>query len=166
MQELKVPNLNLSHGSIEELPFTNDFFDCIFCYSVIYHTDFRKSLKEMHRTLKKGGMLYVNTNDLGWYIYNLLSDSTGYNNFSPKQYALDTIQNSISFYSQNIREEGKSLIMPQKYTLEYLERLGFDIIGAGPDGHINTENIPHVKSFYNESYEGLTNVYEILCKKK
>jgi len=166
MNHLKISNTNLIHGSIEKMPYEDGFFDAVFSYSVIYQTDFKKSLREIHRILKKGGELYFNTNDLGWYIYNLLEAGDGYHNFSSKQYALDSIESSLLYYSQNNYQPGSSIIMQEKYVTSYLNEIGFEIKSIGPDGSINPANVDKITSFYKKDYYGLTNVYEVLCVKK
>lgn len=49
-------------GDMLNLPFDDDFFDCIIAFNVIYHTDtegFLKSLNEIKRVLKKDGELFL-----------------------------------------------------------------------------------------------------------
>ncbi|MFA4887853.1 MAG: methyltransferase domain-containing protein [Candidatus Nanoarchaeia archaeon] len=50
-------------GSITQLPFKDEQFDIVLASDVIYHqwVDDKGALKEIHRVLKKGGYLIVNT---------------------------------------------------------------------------------------------------------
>jgi ubiquinone/menaquinone biosynthesis C-methylase UbiE len=51
-------------GVAENLPFTDNSFDFVYCFTVIEHVqDVEKSIQEMIRVTKKGGMLYFNTPD-------------------------------------------------------------------------------------------------------
>lgn len=48
---------NIILGDAEKTPFGNNFFDIITILDVLEHTDDDKSIKEIHRILKKGGIL-------------------------------------------------------------------------------------------------------------
>ena len=65
-------NLSFVQGSLEHLPFKNETFDAIFSYSVIYHTNYKRSILEMKRVLKNNGKLYINFNCLGWFFYMIV----------------------------------------------------------------------------------------------
>lgn len=60
------------HGSLEQMPFPDDHFDTIFCNGVIFLTDYRKTLDEFCRVLRKGGNLYLTYNSLEWWKHLLL----------------------------------------------------------------------------------------------
>lgn len=64
-------NISLKQGSIEELPFSSNSFDAVFCYGVFMFTDMPRTLAEFNRVLKPGGKLYVNANSYGWYVHLL-----------------------------------------------------------------------------------------------
>lgn len=54
----------LSSAKAEALPFGDNEFDLVFCYTVLEHVqDVDKSLQEMHRVLKPGGIMYIETPD-------------------------------------------------------------------------------------------------------
>jgi len=57
------------HGTIEDMPYLNNFFDWIVCYGVIFCTNVEKSLKEFNRVLKPNGKAYICLNGDGWYEY-------------------------------------------------------------------------------------------------
>lgn len=57
------------HGSIESLPYDDEYFDFILCYGVLFCTSFRRSLQEFSRVLSRGGRAYVCINGDGWYEY-------------------------------------------------------------------------------------------------
>ena len=47
-------------GSVTEIPFKDNSFDCIFSVDVLQHVpDLKKALSEFHRVLKKGGKLII-----------------------------------------------------------------------------------------------------------
>jgi SAM-dependent methyltransferase len=57
-----VPDFRLVAGSILELPFADSSFDAVFYHHVIEHVDDPvRSLRELARTLRPGGLIYVGT---------------------------------------------------------------------------------------------------------
>lgn len=53
---------NVRVGEGEELPFPDNFFDIIYCYTVLEHvSDVKKTLQEMVRVLKPNGIAYIQT---------------------------------------------------------------------------------------------------------
>ena len=46
-------------GSVEHLPYENDKFDAVYCVNTLFYTDLKKSLLELMRILKKGGIAFV-----------------------------------------------------------------------------------------------------------
>jgi ubiquinone/menaquinone biosynthesis C-methylase UbiE len=68
----------------EKLPFKSGSFDAMICKHALYHFDLEKAVPEMHRVLKKGGMLVVTINSLAGGSYRhfevykkMISDSLG-----------------------------------------------------------------------------------------
>lgn len=64
--------LDILKGDIRELPFENEFISYVYSFNSIFHmtkSDIAKSVDEMKRVLKPGGLLYVNflsTEDCGY----------------------------------------------------------------------------------------------------
>ena len=55
--------LNITKGDMRELPFDDESFSFAFSYNTIFHlskVDIKKSMIEINRILKKGGLVYVN----------------------------------------------------------------------------------------------------------
>lgn len=61
--------IHTKHGSIENLPYPDGWFDAVFCNGVIFLTDYQKSLKEFHRVLRRGGMVYLSFNGMAWWTH-------------------------------------------------------------------------------------------------
>lgn len=61
-----LPNATLKVGGAETtFPFKDNYFDVVICNDVIEHLEHpKKALENMHRVLKKGGVLYINTPNL------------------------------------------------------------------------------------------------------
>lgn len=167
IQKEYYPNskINFEIGNLEKTKFENNSFSLIFCYSSIYFTDFEKSLKELYRILKPNGKLYINTNDIGWYIYNLKNDHNSNSEFSSQQMALNTFRDSMIYYSQNIKVPGSQTIMPVEVTINLMKEIGFKHIIWDGDGMINLTNKKNVKQFFHKYYYNEVGVYEVLCQK-
>ncbi len=55
--------LNIREGDMRKIPFEDNSFGCVFSYNTIFHMnkkDIEKSVNEMLRVLKSGGLLYIN----------------------------------------------------------------------------------------------------------
>lgn len=65
-------NLNIKKGDMRELPFEDESISYVYSYNSIFHitkSDIEKSINEIKRVLKPGGLMCVNflTVDDGWY---------------------------------------------------------------------------------------------------
>jgi SAM-dependent methyltransferase len=59
----KKQNLNIMQGDMRQLPFENDSICYVYSYNSVFHMakiDVEKSILEMKRVLKPGGLLFVN----------------------------------------------------------------------------------------------------------
>ena len=68
-KELGVSNINTCESSLERLPYSDNTFDVVFCYGVIFLTPWRESIRELTRVLKPNGKLYISANEVGWYLF-------------------------------------------------------------------------------------------------
>ena len=109
---MDINNIEVTKGSIEQLPYEDKCFDAVFCYGVIMFTDTQKVLKEFYRVLKPGGRVYICLNDVGWSFYlvevrgkdneniSRAGKSTLYNTFwkrAIKKGIISDLQSSYSF---------------------------------------------------------------------
>jgi SAM-dependent methyltransferase len=160
-----VKNVDFQQTSIEALPFSEGSFDGIFSYSVLYLTDWRKSLAELYRCLKPNGRLYLNTNGLGWYLFNLVEDHNSCDGFSSKKMATDSLASSIRYYSGNQHDKGQSIVMPSEVVIPYLSGLGAEIVATGADGSISLGGSHKPVPFFDPDKFGLESVWEVVCRK-
>ena len=63
---MKDKNLTIIKGSVEKIPFHDNSFDIILCNQTMehwfeYNITLKKALKEIHRILKPGGLLMINS---------------------------------------------------------------------------------------------------------
>lgn len=167
-KKIGISNIFESIGSIEKLCFEDEYFDSIFCYSSIYFSDVSKSLKEFYRVLKPKGIIYISTNDFGWYIHNLIDGHNSDINFNSKRMAINSLHNSLEYYSNGRKLEGQ-IVVPKLFLKNKMKEIGFKKIRIGPDGTIGLIKLnKKVKIFYPESYnfgKSYTGVYEVLSEK-
>lgn len=69
MKANNITNVQIQYAPIENIPYKDNSFDAVFCYSVIMFTDISKTLNEFYRVLKPKGKLYVMTDLWPWYYY-------------------------------------------------------------------------------------------------
>lgn len=157
--------INSLVGSIESLPFQNNYFDGIFSYSVIYFTDYKKAIKEFYRVLKKGGMLYINQNDLGWYLYLILSNHNKTSDYNPRKYAIKSILNTFMSKKNGFSLDNGSQYISKSYLAKYLEDIGLKVIDIKGDGCISLNPNLSQTPFFKGKYMGITSTYEVLATK-
>lgn len=57
------PDINISEGDIEALPFADDEFDLVYCRNVIFYTLPEKSITELQRVLRPGGIGHLSLDE-------------------------------------------------------------------------------------------------------
>ncbi|MCB1562211.1 MAG: class I SAM-dependent methyltransferase [Alphaproteobacteria bacterium] len=159
-------NIKFDSSSIENLPYKNESFDGVFSYSVLYLSDYKKSLEEFRRVLKPGGLLYFSTNGLGWYLYNLIETHNDSDDFSSRQMAADTLANTLNYHNTGTTPPGASLVMPKDVIIPYLADHGWEVLASGPDGSLHADKHRTAPFYANKSYCGYETVWEALCRKK
>jgi ubiquinone/menaquinone biosynthesis C-methylase UbiE len=89
---LKTLTKNATYSVLPNIPFPDDYFDGIHASHILEHLcpeDFYKTLKEMDRTLKKGGVLIVSSPMLWYGFYDDLSHIKPYHPQILKSYLCD-----------------------------------------------------------------------------
>jgi ubiquinone/menaquinone biosynthesis C-methylase UbiE len=162
-KKLQICNFNIFQGSVEKMPFDDGFFDGIFSYSVIMLTDYRKTLNEFYRTLKKGGTLYFNANGLGWYIYNIIEEPNKTNDFSPRSRSIEVLKNTMRYY-RGEKLLGKEIMIDKDLLYDDLLKTGFKNILIEGEGKIKTTDYD-IKPFFKDTYYNEIGVFEVLCQK-
>lgn len=158
-------NISFEIGSIEQLPFNDESFDAIICYSVIYRTNFKKSLKEFYRILKPHGMVYIVTNAIGWYIFNLVTGHSSARDFNARIHSVQSIYQSIKYkFRKKIGKSKGDLFLSPTFISREMTSIGFKKILIQPEGHISLEGKQKLP-FYPKKFLGLTNVFELLAEK-
>jgi SAM-dependent methyltransferase len=157
-------NVAVSEGSIERLPFADAQFDAIFCYSVVYVTDYARSLAELARVLAPGGLLYVSSNGLGWHLARLVSgQGSGY--AAPRRDALGTLARTARYRLTGAHAPGRELVTSRRRLQRVLARHGLTRSFAAADGRAGDVRTYAPVSFYPARRYGLDYVFEILATK-
>lgn len=94
--------LNVCRASCEALPFATASLDGIVCKVVILLTDERRSIAELARVLRPGGIARVSYHGLGYSLRYLLADP----NWKRKIYALRTVANTLLYRATGRRLPG------------------------------------------------------------
>jgi SAM-dependent methyltransferase len=68
-REMVAPNIHLSAGSGESLPFADDFFDLVICRVALPYMHVGKALAEMHRVLRPGGDVWLMMHPVEMYTH-------------------------------------------------------------------------------------------------
>lgn len=133
-------------GSIEDIPFSDGFFDAVFCFSAIYFTDVSKTLAEFHRVLQAGGKLCLNSNGVGYYIYELL--------IKRRLETLKTFWDSAIFRLTGHRSQELKLISSIAEMRDELKKAGFVQVKVLKEG----------TQLFKPYYFGLEGVFEMVAE--
>lgn len=165
--ELEVKNVKIAHGSVEELPYPNDYFNAIFCYGVIFIPEIKTTLKEFYRVLKPGGKLYFTANGLGWYYHLILTERNKTNHHDPRSLAFKVLEDSIYFINSGRKRPGSLEVCVPSFIMEkYCKEVGFANIEIDSEGCIKKSDTAEGTSFYEGiNFYGYEGIYEILAIK-
>lgn len=150
-----INNVNIQYAPIEKIPYNNDTFDAVFCYSVIMFTNIPKTLSEFYRVLKPNGKLYVMTDLWPWYYYMNKSFGT--------YLSLAKMLKNTVFFKNNNR------FFSKKWFLNKVSEAGFKSIESFNDGFgsFNGNKNPNSNTiFYPQDPSKMTVITEILAHKK
>ena len=166
-KENNFTGIETKRGVLDELPFEESSFDGIFCYGAIFLTAWKKTIREFARVLKKGGMLYVNADGLGWYLQLWEHMPNKSEDYDPKECAAYALYNTFKYEKNESFFQKFGLIIEPEELAEELEKSKFKIIEKGDEGTINLKQKDiKIEPFFKGVYEGKTGVFEILAKKK
>ncbi len=158
-----IENFKVLQGSIESLPFEDNSFDAVFCYGVIFLTDWKKSLQELCRVLKPNGTLYVNANGKGWYHNLIITEHNKDSIYNPRQVGINAFINTDRYKNGFERLMGTDIIIDKDELVEELSKNCCEVVALKPEGKINANE--QSISFYKEEYFGELGVYEVLANK-
>lgn len=160
-------NLQVELGSIEDLPFGEQAFDAVYCYGTIFLTRWRKSLTELFRVLKPGGILYLNANGIGWYKHLWINEPNKANDYDPRERTAKVFMNTWRYDRGDDVETGMDILVDPQELKQALLYLGFKNIRLEAEGRLRVLNFsgPEPPSFFQGDYLGDVGVYELLAEK-
>lgn len=160
-------NVEFCRASLEDIPDFEESFDAVFCYSVVYLTDYQKVFRDFFRILKKGGYLYICTNGPGWYLYNIMEGPNPSVDFHPRWYGIQTFWNTLIRKRNGFSPNAGARIMTPNGTKRALDKSGFEVVGLGAEGAlaIGDDQILPPSPNYDARYMGLVNVFEVIARK-
>jgi SAM-dependent methyltransferase len=146
-------------------------FDGIFSYNTIPLTPWREELEKISQLLSDGGLLYFNAYDLGWMCHNIIDEHNSAADFNARTWAIDAIATTMIYErtgQYNPDSTKSSLYVPQTELIDFLPKVGLELLFCDGDGKISiTGNTnPKADQFFPGEKFGIPAVYEILCKKK
>ncbi len=127
------PNVTL--GRIPEIPFEDNFFDTIHCSHIVEHlepSDLYKLLKEINRTLKKGGYFIVSTPMLWTGFYNDMSHIKPYNPYVFEKYLCNISAGNLT--RRKISSEFEIKELKYRYSSNYSR---FNLTNQRPKNLLN-----------------------------
>jgi len=161
----KRKNIIFNLASTEKLPFLDDSFDAIFSYSVLYSTDFKKTIKEFYRVLKPKGSVYIVTNEFGWYLKRIITNYNSTPDYNSRKEAIKTIFSSIKFALTNKHQSGTDVITTIGKINSTLKLTGFKNIICKPEGNIQLNSNVKKRPFYSPKYLGFPTIFEVMAEK-
>lgn len=148
IKSLQIGNCKLKIGKLEKMPYKDNFFDYIICYSVWMFTDKEKTLREFYRVLKPQGKLYLGSLiGPGWYPKLI---SQGIKEGKP-HLILDSFQSILKRIPLSLRKTQKLLATNH-----------FRIIGDGADGEVGSKKIQVEPIYKDKAWQ----VFEVLAEKR
>jgi ubiquinone/menaquinone biosynthesis C-methylase UbiE len=163
-------NIVPATGSIEHLPYKKETFDSVFAYGAVCLTRWRETLKELLRVLKKGGLLYVNAQGMGWYFHLWAAETNRAPDYDPREWVAKAFMNTVLYRNGKKMFAFGGLIIERDELFAELKKNGCEVLHEGGEGTISipgvTDTLPPVQSFFRGEYEGRTGIYEMLAKKK
>ena len=160
-------NITAQVCPVEVMPYPDSSFDAVFCYGTIFLTPWRKSLAELLRVLKPGGLLYVNANGLGWYIFLWDKEYNKADDYDPKAIAARAFVDTLAYERHGVYEPGMNLLIDPEDLKEQLLALSFDHIRIAGEGQLHLDHsVPAPIPFFHAEYKSQLGVYEIVASKQ
>jgi len=158
-------NIEVKWSSFTETGFDDNHFDAIFCYGVIFVSDWKQGVQEFHRILKPGGNLYFTFNDIGWYLHQWLGKPNAASNHDPSESAAKSFLNTWRYKKYGtLPESGQIMITDDECETE-LSLAGFKDISFAADGQLRVDPSIKTTSFFPEDYDGFPGIREVLARK-
>ena len=165
-KNLEINNLDVCRSVLQTLPYDDAEFEAVFCYGVVFCTPWRESLREMARVLQPGGRLYVNANELGWYVHLWASEHNRKDDYDPRDVAVQSLRNTLEYEKYGKAPQRAQILIPQEEMQAELETCGLRVVQMGAEGTVRIDDsAPDIQPFFQGDYAGLGGVYEVVAEK-
>jgi ubiquinone/menaquinone biosynthesis C-methylase UbiE len=160
-------NIEIVHSPLEKMAIGDEYCDGVLCYGALFCTDWKKTVREIARVTKKGGIIYLNANGVGWYLHLWLNRYNEINGYSPRHYAAKTFLNTIEYeMSKKYAPQYGDIIIERDDLLMEIENNGLTMIACGDEGTVNIHaDKAKITPFFKGEYNGLPGTYELLAKR-
>ena len=157
-----IGNARFATAHLEKLPFDDAYFDRVVCYSVLYLTHYEQSIAEFARVTRRGGLVYISTNGIGRYLFDVIKRPNPAPDFDPRVYGAKTIMNTLLGRRQGLSPQNGGVAMNKARTQQVLREHGFEIVDCNYEGRL----LGNEESFLPGRYLGLVSAFDILARKK
>lgn len=160
-------NLHFQYAALERLPFPDGTFDAVFSYSVLYLTDWPRSLSEIFRVLRPGGTLYVNFQGLGYHLYLWKEQPHKSEHYAPRQWASKAFETAFRRDAQlPLIDRPVGMFTRDQVDVE-MRNIGFDILALGDEGTLEIDGYsgPRAGSFFKGRYYDEEGWFEVLARR-
>ncbi|MFH0921475.1 MAG: class I SAM-dependent methyltransferase [Fibrobacterota bacterium] len=165
-KRLGLKNVRVRWAGVDNMPYARETFDGVFSYSVIFSTPWKRTLREFYRVLRKGGKLYFNFNQIGWYFNLWKNNPNTAVNYNPRENAALAFMNTIQYSKYDKAPEKGQIILSREECQDELKSIGFRKVICKGEGKINISGKRlKIVSFFKDSYESLPGIFEILAIK-
>lgn len=164
----KIHNISVQQGSIEKLPYKDNQFELVFCYGVMLMTNWRDSLKEFFRVLAPNGILYVCTNDIGWYYHMIIDEPNKTIGYDPRTNAIQAFINEWRYANNGESCFIGERVMRAESVKKELENYNCKLLQLMGEGQciINQSFKDKIKPFFKDTYHSCRGVYEFIARKE
>ncbi len=164
-RELEIENIEVHHDTLGSFIVPDSSVDGVFCYGTIFLGDWLGALSRFHDALRPGGLLYVNANDIGWYLYLRETRHNATFDYKPGDSLLEAACETLS-HRKGLRHEGKHLIISPSELRKALVEIGYERIVQDREGLINRPRFMRLirkdGGFLLGRYKGFIAVHEAL----
>ena len=159
-------NVTVQQGTIEQLPFADGVFDAVFCFSVVYVTDYVRSLAELARVLAPGGLLDPELQRARLACREHHFRPRVGQPCSPRRAGLAAVRRTLRYRLMRRHEPGGELITSSGRLRRILASSALARCVVAPDGYAGDRESLRPVSFYPARRYGLEYVFEILATKE
>ncbi len=148
-----VKNAFFTQGNLEVLPFTDQFFDAVFCYGVFMFLDPTVAMKEFTRVLKPGGKLYICANGLGWSLSLIMKRRL--------------VRSGLRTIKRTVKKEVRDNFLTKGGMRRSCRAAGLELTAWAGEGKLRLcpNGVPGFEPVYVSRFLGFTAVFEMVATK-